>query len=135
MAQFIELPYGIYNSETKQNEKTSALVNVASIISIEPYGDYMCKVAIKGKQTIFAYRRYDSLKAQITNRSADLLEVFPGEEIAAAYKEGYDKGLANSGSLRAEVVSEFVAHAVDWLSRNPLIDDWRKKFHNDMVQI
>ena len=136
MAKFIEIPHGRHNPETNTTERTTTLVNIDCIIAIAPMeeSEYMCKVTLKGAgKAICAYRRYDTLRSQLTNREADVFEVFPEEEITAAYRKGYLKGVEDSVGERKELLKEFVAKATEWLTENPLIDNWRSKFNKDMT--
>lgn len=136
MARFIEIPHGRHNPETNTTERTTTLVNMECIISVSPMEDneYMTKVTLKGAgKTLGAYRKYDTLRTQLTNRDADVFEVFPEEEITAAYHNGYLKGLADSVGERQELQKEFIAKAIEWLSTNPLIDNWRSRFNKDMM--
>ena len=80
------------------------------------------------------YRKYDTLRAQILNRSVDADAIFPDEEIAASYVEGYEKGIAEGEQRIKDAQEALIAKAVEWMSSNALTDNWRSRFRNDMIK-
>lgn len=135
MAKFIEIPHGVGNPETGLTDRTTTLVNIESIISITPCGDYMCLVVLKGGKQFKAFRRYATLCSQLTHREADLFELYPGEEMAASYQNGYNKAKSEAEEDRDRIIKEFIDNATEWLTSNPLVDNWRSKFRKDMLSL
>lgn len=135
MAKFIELPYGEFNPETQRTERVSMLVNTERIISVKPFQQFMCLVTLAGGKQMSVYRKYDTLKAQITGR-ADLMECYPEEEVAAAFESGYDKCKKESASKGkdglAPIVKAMTAFAREWFEHNPLSLGWQSKFRKEM---
>ena len=134
MAKFIEIPHGVGNPETGGTDRAVMLVNIEQIISIAPYGDYMTSVTLKGGRTFKAFRKYSTLCSMLTNKGADLFEVFPDEEITAAFASGYEKAKTEIAEDITKAKKDFIDKAVEWLSENPLIDSWRSKFRKDMLK-
>ena len=136
MARFIELPYGEYNQETKKTERTTMMANLDQIITIKPQGEFACAVKMKGATSIVAYRRYDTLRAQVTNRQ-DLMETYPDEEVSAAYEQGYEKGKkeAMKCATRSQIIKATIKQAVMWFEENPMANGWQGKFRRDLTAI
>lgn len=136
MARFIELPYGVYNEETKTTERTTSFVNLEQVTSITPIGEFMCKVTLRGAdKNIVAYRKYDTLKAQICGQE-HLTNTYPDEELKAAYEaikmqndKMTEKDLEKAIKDARKV---FLEQAVEWLSTNPLTDNWISRFKKDL---
>lgn len=136
MAKFIELPYGKYNPETQKNERTQMLVNTDRIISIAPFESFSCMVTLAGGKQMGVYRKYDTLRAQITNRT-DLMETYPDEEVAAAFELGFKKATeeAKKQVNMAALIKAFSSNAISWLETNPLASGWQSKFRKAMKEM
>lgn len=134
-AKFIELPYGEYNNETKKTDRAAMLVNLDQVITIKQYGEFACTVFLKGGSKPVVYRRYDTLRAQITNRQ-DLMETYPDEEVSAAYESGYKKGRAETAKneTRQAIIKEAIKAATMWFENNPMCNGWQGKFRRDLTQ-
>ena len=133
MAKFIELPYGAYSKDLNTQERKAALVNVDGIIKIQPDGDYACRVTLRGGNQLIAYRRFDTLSAQLRG-GADINATYPDEEIAAAFDAGYAKAKSeiNPDLSRKQLVKEVVALAAQWLETNPISTGWQTKMRKDI---
>lgn len=133
MAKFIALPFGKYNSTTNTTERDEMFVNLDRIQLIQKEQDYSCKVIFNNGKALQVYRLYDTLKAQIYGKELPV-DVFPEEEVNAAFESGYYKGKMenNPGICTKEYAKSFTEHAVDWLSKNPLTDGWLARFSKEM---
>ena len=135
MARFIELPHGQVNSDTGENERVTTLVNLEQVIRITPCKDFMSNVYLKATpKPLTVYRKYSSLCDQILNRNIALDALFPKEEIAASYIEGYDKGVGESEQRIKDAQETLIAKAIEWISSNALTDNWRSRFRNEMLK-
>lgn len=135
MAKFIELPYGNYNKESQSFERTQMLVNLDRVIKIAPEGETACKVTLAGGNVALVYRRYDTLMAQIMNRY-DLAQIYPEEEVAAAFNAGYEKAKAeiNPSESKKKQMKRFCQLAAEWFESNPLGIGWQGKFKKAMAE-
>lgn len=136
MAKFIELPYGEYNQETKKTDRTMMLANLDQVVTIKQQGEFACSVKMKGGVSVTAYRRYDTLRAQITGRQ-DLMETYPDEEVSAAYEQGYEKGKKETAKneTRAQIIKATIKQAVMWFEANPMANGWQGKFRRDLTAV
>ena len=135
MARFIELPHGQINPDTGENERVTTLVNLEQIIRITPCKEFMCNVHIKAMpKPLTVYRRYDTLCDQILNRNLSLDSIIPDEEITASFVEGYEKGKLETDIAVANATETLIAKAVEWISNNALVDNWRSKFRQEMLK-
>lgn len=134
MARFIELPHGQINDDG-ENERVTTLVSLEQVIRITPLKEFMCNVYLKGMQKpLTVYRRFDTLCDQILNRNTPLDDFFPDEEIAASYVEGYEKGVGETRQRVEDAREALIAKAVEWISVNALVDNWRSKFRQEMLK-
>ena len=135
MARFIELPYGQFNPDTGEHERMTILVNLEQVSTITPLKEFMCNVQIKGwSKPLTVYRRFDTLCNQILNKSIPLDATFPDEAIAASFVEGYEKGKCEKDEVIENIKEELIALAVEWISTNALVDNWRSKFRKEMLK-
>lgn len=134
MAKFIELPYGEYNNETKKTERTQKMVNLDRVLEVQPSGEFASMVTITGGKKIVVYRRYDTLRAQITGRQ-DLMESYPDEEVSAAFDSGYQKGRfeGRRADDHAHLIKKVVKAAYLWFESNPMSNGWQGKFRRDLT--
>ena len=133
MAKFIELPFGNYNKDVQAFERTMMLVNLDRIIKITPRGETACTVTIAGGSQVLTFRRYDTLAAQITNRT-DMTACYPDEEVAAAFAAGYEKAKLemNPSESRKKQIKRLSNVAAEWFEKNPLSLGWQSRFRRDV---
>ena len=135
MAKFIELPYGGYNQESQSFERKMMLVNMERIIKIAPDGETTCRVTLAGGNQVVVSRRYDTLSSQITHQD-NLLQVYPDEEVAAAYDAGYEKAKKElkPNESKKKQIKQLCALAAEWFESNPVSAGWQSRFRRDIKE-